>query len=160
MLHQIRKMIGAVLIAIRYGVGEKSILSTLKTPDTVHIPKAPAQGLLLERPIFSGISEKLQKFGNDVLDWEPFKDKTEKFKDDFIYKAIFQETTAENMYQPKWHFAYSRFHEFINFMDSFRYDLDKGLSMHSQDRQSNESVENFENQEEDEDDVKGDNVEG
>lgn len=101
MLHQIRKMIGAVLIAIRYGVGEKSILSTLKTPDTVHIPKAPAQGLLLERPIFSGISEKLQKFGNDVLDWEPFKDKTEKFKDDFIYKAIFQETTAENMYQPK-----------------------------------------------------------
>lgn len=45
-------------------------------------------------------------------------------------------------------------------MDSFRYDLDKGLSMHSQDRQSNESVENFENQEEDEDDVKGDNVEG
>jgi hypothetical protein len=45
-------------------------------------------------------------------------------------------------------------------MDSFRYEPDKGLSMYSQDKQSNEPIEKFENQEEDEHDVKGDNVEG
>ena len=99
MLHQIRKMIGAVLVAIRYGVGEESIRFTLATKENMHIPKAPAQGLLLERPIFSGMSEKLQKFGNEALNWEPFEEKIEKFKDEFIYKSIFQETTAEQMYE-------------------------------------------------------------
>jgi tRNA pseudouridine38-40 synthase len=98
MLHQIRKMVGAVLIAIRYNVGEESIRSALTSKANMHIPKAPAQGLLLERPVFSGMSEKLQKFGNEALDWEPYREKIEKFKDEFIYKSIFQETTAENMY--------------------------------------------------------------
>ena len=64
----------------------------------MHIPKAPAQGLLLERPVFSGMSAKLQKFGNEALNWDLFEEKIEKFKEDFIYKSIFQETTAENMY--------------------------------------------------------------
>jgi len=100
MMHQIRKMIGAVLIAIRYGAGEESIRHTLVTKENMHIPKAPAQGLLLENPVFSGMSEKLQKFGNEALNWDPFTEKMEKFKDDFIYKSIFQETTAENMYDP------------------------------------------------------------
>jgi tRNA pseudouridine38-40 synthase len=99
MLHQIRKMIGAVLIAIRYGVGEESIRTTLKTKENMHIPKAPAQGLLLERPIFSGMAQKLEKTGNEALHWEPYEEKIEKFKDDFIYKSIFRETTSENVYQ-------------------------------------------------------------
>lgn len=98
MMHQIRKMIGAVLIAIRYGAGEDSIRHTLTTKENMHIPKAPAQGLLLENPVFSGMSEKLQKFGNEALNWEPFIEKMEKFKDDFIYRSIFKETTAENVY--------------------------------------------------------------
>jgi tRNA pseudouridine38-40 synthase len=98
MLHQIRKMIGAVLIAIRYGIGEESIRSILATKDNIHIPKAPAQGLLLERPVFSGMTGKLQKFGNEALNWGPHEEKIEKFKDEFIYKSIFRETTAEHMY--------------------------------------------------------------
>jgi tRNA pseudouridine38-40 synthase len=93
-------MIGAVLIAIRYGVGEESIRLTLSNKENMHIPKAPAQGLLLERPIFSGMSEKLQKFGQEALSWDPYEEKIEKFKDEFIYKSIFRETTAENMYTP------------------------------------------------------------
>ena len=98
MLHQIRKMIGAVLMAIRYGVGEESIRQILTTRTDMHIPKAPAQGLLLERPVFTGISEKIKKFGNEALDWKPYEEKIEKFKEDFIYKSIFREITAENMY--------------------------------------------------------------
>lgn len=100
MLHQIRKMIGAVLMGIRYGVGEESIRRVLTARGDMHIPKAPAQGLLLERPVFTGISEKIKKFGNEALDWEPYEEKIEKFKEDFIYKSIFRETTAENMYSP------------------------------------------------------------
>jgi len=97
MLHQIRKMIGAVLIAIRYGIGEESIKHILTTRTDMHIPKAPAQGLLLERPVFTGISEKIKKFGNEALDWKPYEEQIEKFKEEFIYKSIFRETTAENM---------------------------------------------------------------
>ena len=173
MLHQIRKMIGAVLIAIRYDVGEESIRHTLTTKENMHIPKAPAQGLLLERPVFSGMAQKLEKFGNEALDWEPYADKIEKFKDEFIYKSIFRETTAENVYVPQllsffpftWREAYfgamliNRFHEFINFMDSFKYDQEKGLSMYVHDTQTNELVEKFEgNEDEDDSKVKGDNT--
>lgn len=52
------------------------------------------------------------------------------------------------------------FHEFINFMDSFKYEEGKGLSMFLQDQQTDEPIESFEN--DDENDVKGDNenVEG
>jgi hypothetical protein len=164
MLHQIRKMIGAVLIAIRYGVGEESIRHTLTTKENMHIPKAPAQGLLLERPVFSGMKQKLEKFGNEALDWEPYTEEIEKFKDEFIYKSIFRETTAENVY-----FAFppmpsvgrlladDRFHEFINFMDSFKYEEGKGLSMFLHDRQNTELVEKFEeNEDEDDTNIKGD----
>jgi tRNA pseudouridine38-40 synthase len=98
MLHQIRKMVGAVLISIRYGVGEESIRHILTTRTDMHIPKAPAQGLLLERPVFAGISEKIKKFGNEALEWNPYEEKIEKFKEEFIYSSIFRETTAENMY--------------------------------------------------------------
>jgi hypothetical protein len=50
-----------------------------------------------------------------------------------------------------------RFHEFINFMDSFKYEQGKGLSMFSQDRQTKELVEKFEgNEDEDDTKVKGD----
>ena len=87
-------------MGIRYGVGEESIRRVLTTRGDMHIPKAPAQGLLLERPVFTGISEKIKKFGNEALDWEPYEEKIEKFKEDFIYKSIFRETTAENMYSP------------------------------------------------------------
>ena len=157
MMHQIRKMIGAVLIAIRYGAGEESIRHTLTTKDNMHIPKAPAQGLLLEKPVFSGMSEKLQKFGNEALNWEPFTEEMEQFKDDFIYKSIFQETTAENVYDthPKFD-ANVRFHEFINFMDSFKYEKEKGLSMYRPDMQADEPIEKFENNEEDEPGMNGD----
>ena len=100
MLHQIRKMVGAVLIAIRYGVGESLIRRILESKENMNIPKAPAQGLLLERPMFSGMSDKLQKFGQEALSWEPYSEKIEEFKEEFIYRSIFQETTAENMYSP------------------------------------------------------------
>jgi tRNA pseudouridine38-40 synthase len=100
MLHQIRKMIGGVLLAIRFGIGEEGIKYMLRTKGNMHIPKAPAQGLLLERPVFTGISEKIQKFGNEALSWEPYEEKIEKFKEEYIYKSIFRETTAENMYPP------------------------------------------------------------
>jgi hypothetical protein len=47
-----------------------------------------------------------------------------------------------------------RFHEFINFMDSFRYDEDKGLSMYAQGREK-EPIESFQKEEED-GEIKGD----
>jgi tRNA pseudouridine38-40 synthase len=155
MLHQIRKMIGAVLLAIRYGVGEESIRQTLRTRENMHIPKAPAQGLLLERPVFSGMKEKLQKFDHEPLEWGPYEEKIEKFKDDFIYKSIFREVTSENMYFILVYWTNGSFHEFINFMDSFKYEQGKGLAMFVQDRQTNELAEKFEK--EDEGNVKGDN---
>jgi tRNA pseudouridine38-40 synthase len=162
MLHQIRKMIGAVLIAIRYGVGEESIRTTLTTRENMHIPKAPAQGLLLERPIFSGMSQKLERSGNEALHWEPYEEKIEQFKDDLIYKSIFRETTSENVYGLRLGSVwlanlFPRFHEFINFMDSFRYHEGKGLSMFVQGRQE-EPVELFQKEEDDTENVEGDSA--
>ena len=54
-----------------------------------------------------------------------------------------------------WLIVSSRFHEFINFMDSFRYHEGKGLSMFVQGKEE-EPVESFQKEEEDLDGVDGD----
>jgi tRNA pseudouridine38-40 synthase len=48
MLHQIRKMVGLAILAVRLGC-DFSILDRCFEPAKVNIPKAPALGLLLDK---------------------------------------------------------------------------------------------------------------
>ncbi|KAI9269058.1 pseudouridine synthase [Phascolomyces articulosus] len=95
MLHQIRKMISMALLSIRSGTPLKIIESAFGS-DRINIPKAPALGLLLERPIFGSYNrhaqdEKKGQTYRDGIDFEPHKEKIDAFKREWIYKKIFEE---------------------------------------------------------------------
>ncbi|CEG71386.1 Putative tRNA pseudouridine synthase [Rhizopus microsporus] len=97
MLHQIPM---AMLIArtetpvslIQQTFGEKRI----------NIPKAPALGLLLERPVFDVYNDKLlQKTSKEdriKIDFDVHKDKIEAFKQEWIYSKIFDTEIQEHVF--------------------------------------------------------------
>ncbi|KAJ3187278.1 tRNA pseudouridine synthase 1 [Gaertneriomyces sp. JEL0708] len=57
MLHQIRKMVGLVILMVRTNTS-KTLIPQTWANIKVNIPKAPALGLLLERTIFRGYNQK------------------------------------------------------------------------------------------------------
>ncbi|KAL9933856.1 hypothetical protein V8E36_007514 [Tilletia maclaganii] len=133
MLHQIRKMIG-LLVLIGRTPTPASLIAETYGPARIHIPKAPGLGLLLEQPLFGNYNAKIsvtnktlgqkkggaeRKKGDDNDDeggdWirEPvhFKKYTaemEAFKQKYVYDRIMmvEEETAE-------------FGKWLNYLDVF-----------------------------------------
>ncbi|KAJ1027664.1 hypothetical protein NDA16_002003 [Ustilago loliicola] len=66
MLHQIRKMIGLLVLVGRTGAGE-GLVDECFGPARVHIPKAPGLGLLLERPIFDAYNSRIRNSNDKVI---------------------------------------------------------------------------------------------
>jgi tRNA pseudouridine38-40 synthase len=68
----------------------------------INVPKAPALGLLLERPIFNVYNEKTRTKANqvtrDIVDFDAYKDKIEAFKQEWIYKKIFDAENHEHVF--------------------------------------------------------------
>ncbi|KAF7793500.1 hypothetical protein EIP86_004612 [Pleurotus ostreatoroseus] len=96
MLHQIRKMIAAVILVCRTGT-PPSIIEELYGPRMLFVPKMPALGLLLEYPIFQSYNKKIEQFttldpeSNDyraAIDFEALKEQLEAFKQEFIYSRM------------------------------------------------------------------------
>jgi tRNA pseudouridine38-40 synthase len=88
MLHQIRKMVGLVVMAVRLGVGPE-IVNRCYEPAKVNIPRAPALGLLLDKAIFTQYNERNPEC--DPLDFGEFEAERQRLKDEFIYPGIFGE---------------------------------------------------------------------
>lgn len=65
MLHQIRKMIGLLVLIGRTGAAER-LVDECFGPARVHIPKAPGLGLLLEMPIFDAYNTRIRN-NNDKI---------------------------------------------------------------------------------------------
>lgn len=107
MLHQIRKMIGLASLIVRTGCPIDKIRESFRMPK-VNIPKAPALGLLLERPVYDGFNEKLKSYGHDPITFDKFTDKMEAFKKKFIYSKIYEQEESEHT-----------FHGFFGFIDYF-----------------------------------------
>ncbi|KAI8146459.1 pseudouridine synthase [Fennellomyces sp. T-0311] len=111
MLHQIRKMISMALLIVRTNT-PLTLIERSFEKNRINIPKAPALGLLLERPIFGSYNKHAQDQKNgqthrDEIDFEPFMDKIEAFKVEWIYKKIFEEEKANAV-----------FDQFISHIDS------------------------------------------
>lgn len=68
----------------------------------INIPKAPALGLLLERPIFRVYNEKLREKSPDVvrdpISFDKYTDQIEEFKREWIYEKIFQAENQEHVF--------------------------------------------------------------
>ncbi|KAL5036443.1 hypothetical protein BDV3_005129 [Batrachochytrium dendrobatidis] len=96
MLHQIRKMIGLAVMMMRTSTPKNLIASTF-SQTRINIPKAPALGLLLERPLFENYNSQIQPKGvdRDVIDFDQYKELIDQFKEDWIYKAQIQEEISK-----------------------------------------------------------------
>lgn len=109
MMHQIRKMVGLVMMVVRTGCPISRIKEAYG-PRKVSIGKAPSLGLLLEYPMFSHYNEKTAKEnGRDSLDFSKYKDQIDSFKDKFIYSKIFDVEEQENT-----------FDQFLQYFDSYK----------------------------------------
>ncbi|CAH7674860.1 pseudouridine synthase [Phakopsora pachyrhizi] len=115
MLHQIRKMIGLLILMCRTRT-PPSILPELYGPVKVGIPKAPGLGLILQSPHFNGYNKKVLEVNQQTLKQrtlkisdeelnnlirepiEPIKheEKIEKFKRDTLYARMWEEENQEN----------------------------------------------------------------
>ncbi|KAF9960146.1 tRNA pseudouridine synthase 1 [Mortierella alpina] len=104
MLHQIRKMVGLIIMMIRTDTPQKLIPETFKA-NKINIPKAPSLGLLLERPMFKTYNRKVAAT-HQPLDFEPYEKEMDAFKEKYIYEGIIHEELTFN-----------RFDEYLQILD-------------------------------------------
>lgn len=115
MLHQIRKMIGLLVMVGRTSAPASLIPETFG-PARIHVPKAPGLGLLLEEPIFAGYNRRLLEtmkrqgessvsgnVGDGGVLKEPvlfsrFASEMEAFKQRWIYDRIHAEEEEKHEY--------------------------------------------------------------
>ncbi|KAJ2643904.1 tRNA pseudouridine synthase 1 [Coemansia sp. RSA 1694] len=102
MLHQIRKMVGLVILMTRSGAPLKLMDTLLAKGPRINIPKAPSLGLLLESPVFDGYnmrSEKNAQGSTDHVTFEPYQSTIDAFKQRFIYDAITRTELTDNIFE-------------------------------------------------------------
>ncbi|KAG0043197.1 tRNA pseudouridine synthase 1 [Gryganskiella cystojenkinii] len=104
MLHQIRKMVGLVVMMIRTETPINLIPETFKA-NQINIPKAPSLGLLLERPQFATYNRKVAAT-HAPLEFEPYAEEMDAFREKFIYDGIIREELEFN-----------RFDEYLQILD-------------------------------------------
>lgn len=107
MLHQIRKMI-AVAVLLTRTHSPISKIEGLYQDVKIPIPKAPALGLLLERPVYDAYNKKLSQFGHEAISFDRFAEQIDAFKHKFIYDRIYKQEAEEN-----------EFHAFFGYMDTY-----------------------------------------
>ncbi|RDW22915.1 tRNA pseudouridine synthase 1 [Yarrowia lipolytica] len=109
MLHQIRKMISMVALSVRCNADPQKLIPQTFEKARINIPKAPALGLLLERPVYDSYNKKLQgEFGREGVHFDNWNDQIEAFKHKFIYDKIYAEEKGQHV-----------FHAFFSFVDVF-----------------------------------------
>ncbi|WFD35568.1 tRNA pseudouridine(38-40) synthase [Malassezia cuniculi] len=146
MLHQIRKMIGLLVLLGRTNA-PKSLISETYGPARIHVPKAPGLGLLLEEPFFAGYNIKVANSNariekqvqtlrskgvafdapavvqansgiREAVDYDAFRARMDAFKQRFIYDEIHR-TEAETSEYVFMCAVLTRFAKWLNYLDVF-----------------------------------------
>ncbi|WFD29584.1 tRNA pseudouridine(38-40) synthase [Malassezia sp. CBS 17886] len=133
MLHQIRKMVGMLVLVGRTNVPAAFVQQTYG-PARIHVPKAPGLGLLLVEPHFGGYNGKVANNNEridrllaerasgtsgggpvdpaaerrELVDYEAYKERMDAFKQCFIYEQIYRTEDAS-----------AEFAKWLNYLDVF-----------------------------------------
>ncbi|GAP87690.1 putative tRNA pseudouridine38-40 synthase [Rosellinia necatrix] len=111
MMHQIRKMVGMAVLVARCGTPWSRFEESYSAV-RISIPKAPSLGLLLERPVFETYNRRaVENLNLGELDYSNFEKEIQAFKEEHIYRRIFELEEKENS-----------FHLFFNQIDTFKSD--------------------------------------
>ncbi|CEP15398.1 hypothetical protein [Parasitella parasitica] len=98
MLHQIRKMISMAMLCTRTDTPLTLLPKTFESAK-INIPKAPALGLLLERPVFKVYNNCMQALGQrKAIDFDQYQNTIAKFKNEFIYSKIFEQELRDKVF--------------------------------------------------------------
>ncbi|KAI8646608.1 pseudouridine synthase [Parasitella parasitica] len=98
MLHQIRKMISMAMLCTRTGTPLTLLDKTFESAK-INIPKAPALGLLLDRPVFKLYNDRMQAMEQrKTIDFDQYQHAIEKFKRESIYSKIFQQELRDKVF--------------------------------------------------------------
>jgi tRNA pseudouridine38-40 synthase len=95
MIHQIRKMIGFVVMLLRTDT-TIDLISTAFTKIKMNIPKVPGDGLWLDQVVIQSYSKRFPN--NKPITFEPYKDKIEPFREKYIYSKIIEEEHNSNCF--------------------------------------------------------------
>ncbi|KAK9718285.1 tRNA pseudouridine synthase 1, variant 2 [Basidiobolus ranarum] len=87
MLHQIRKMIGLIILTTRSNSPLSLIEDSFREPK-LNVPKAPGIGLVLERPLFTTYNKTAVAQGKRPIDFSLYKDQIEEFKRNHIMSSV------------------------------------------------------------------------
>ncbi|KAG9121568.1 tRNA pseudouridine synthase 1 [Ceratobasidium sp. 392] len=116
MLHQIvrpqspRKMTTLLIFASRTGTPASILIPKVFEAPKLTIPKAPSLGLLLQEPRFGmynkhvteeneqAISRNQTDRVRELIEWEPLKERIDKFKREFIYSRLREEETKHGVF--------------------------------------------------------------
>lgn len=111
MMHQIRKMTAMAVLMLRSGSPPSLIhATTQKRSRQIPIPKAPALGLLLDRPVFETYNSRAtEQLGRVALEFEPYKEEMEAFRRREIYGRVFEGEGREGVFE-----------SFFGFVDGFQ----------------------------------------
>ncbi|KAG1415058.1 hypothetical protein G6F58_006661 [Rhizopus delemar] len=100
MLHQIRKMISIAMLCVHTNASLSMIPMTFNKEINLNIPKAPATGLLLDRPVYEYYNEKVRSLGNkEPIEFDLYSQEIETFKQDFIYSHLFKQEQAAHAFE-------------------------------------------------------------
>ncbi|KAI0180793.1 pseudouridine synthase [Hypoxylon sp. FL1284] len=103
MMHQIRKMVGMAVLVARCATPLARFAESFG-PARISIPKAPSLGLLLERPVFESYNKRAQdQFSLAPLDYAAHEADMQAFKDEQIYRRIFELEEKENSFHTFFH---------------------------------------------------------
>ncbi|EIW79322.1 pseudouridine synthase [Coniophora puteana RWD-64-598 SS2] len=109
MLHQVRKMMSALVLSSRIGTPAR-VIDEMYGPRVVFVPKMPALGLLLEYPIFDSYNARIQgaNFKASLspddpdfraqIDFEKHRSDIDAFKQRFIYDAMREVEDREGIF--------------------------------------------------------------
>lgn len=121
MLHQIRKMVGLLVLVARSPAPEVLMKETFSAKK-IHVPKAPALGLLLNSPVFGGYNIKVRQHNSSLgprfaagklsaeereeqkreeITYAPLKEEMEEFRMKHIYQTQYETEEREDEFA-KW----------------------------------------------------------
>ncbi|KAI9659320.1 MAG: tRNA pseudouridine synthase 1 [Bathelium mastoideum] len=112
MMHQIRKMVGMAVLAVRCGADAGPLIRRSYDWDAkLSIPKAPGLGLLLERPVFDSYNRRVEEKFKDraLIGFERYEKAMDEFKEREIYGRVFGEEQRDGV-----------FHSFFSHVDNYR----------------------------------------
>ncbi|KAI3661955.1 hypothetical protein MP638_005996 [Amoeboaphelidium occidentale] len=124
MLHQIRKMVGMIILLMRVGLDASFVKKTFENV-RLNIPKAPALGLFLVQPLFDSYNDRINSLTktqdhlkSEKIDFSLYQKHIDEFRSNWIHKTIFDTELESNQFKSWLSCVFAHTYEFAYLRNS------------------------------------------